>query len=394
MEKYNSKIINLPGYVITDHYSDNYRLNFYVSVGSDRDYCPRCGKKTKTVYETKVRKLRHCFWHERRCNLFLNQRRFKCQNCKHRFWEVPPGTIKYARRTENFKKQIAKTALHGHDNKRVAKDFTVGQATVQRDVNHFTKLEVKKKSSQRCPRVLGIDEHYFTKRKGFATTLCDLGKHRVYDVVLGRSDLALDPFFRRLQHKDRCKVVLMDLSSTYRSIIKKHFPNAMIVADRFHVIRLLIQRFNEVWKILDETGRKDFALISLFRRRIHHLKPEQQLKFHQYLRSKPGLVAVYDFRNEIHDLLAQRNLSKKKMRRTIKQYFRFIKELETSPFKPLHSLAQTFKDWQEEILRMLRFSKSNGITEGFHNKMEVIARRAYGFRNFNNYRQRVLLQCA
>ena len=42
---------------------------------------------------------------------------------------------------------------------------------------------------------------------------------------------------------------------------------------------------------------------------------------------------------------------------------------------------------------MWRFSKNNGITEGFHNKMEVISRRAYGFRNFENYRLRVLTHC-
>ena len=49
--------------------------------------------------------------------------------------------------------------------------------------------------------------------------------------------------------------------------------------------------------------------------------------------------------------------------------------------------------WLEPIVRMWRFSKSNGITEGFHTKMEMLSRRAYGFRNFENYRLRVLAQC-
>lgn len=58
------------------------------------------------------------------------------------------------------------------------------------------------------------------------------------------------------------------------------------------------------------------------------------------------------------------------------------------------SLAKTFESWQEEILRMLRFSRTNAATEGFHNTMERISRVAYGFRNFRNYRLRVLMQCA
>ena len=60
---------------------------------------------------------------------------------------------------------------------------------------------------------------------------------------------------------------------------------------------------------------------------------------------------------------------------------------------PLRALAKTLRSWLEAIVAMWRFSKTNGITEGFHTKMEMISRRAYGFRNFENYRLRVLTHC-
>ena len=50
--------------------------------------------------------------------------------------------------------------------------------------------------------------------------------------------------------------------------------------------------------------------------------------------------------------------------------------------------------WREEIVTLWRFTRSNGITEGFHNKMETINRQAYGFRNFENYRMRVQVLCS
>jgi len=59
----------------------------------------------------------------------------------------------------------------------------------------------------------------------------------------------------------------------------------------------------------------------------------------------------------------------------------------------LQQLGYTLDNWKEEIARMFRFSKTNSITEGLHNKMEMISRRAYGFRNFENYRLRVRVQC-
>lgn len=55
--------------------------------------------------------------------------------------------------------------------------------------------------------------------------------------------------------------------------------------------------------------------------------------------------------------------------------------------------AKALAEWTEEIVRMWRFTSNNGITEGFHRKMILIQRRAYGFRSFANYRLRVIAQC-
>ncbi len=59
-----------------------------------------------------------------------------------------------------------------------------------------------------------------------------------------------------------------------------------------------------------------------------------------------------------------------------------LRDLKQSPFKALASLGKTLTIWKDEVARMWRFTKSNGITEGFHRKMKLIQHRAYGFRNF------------
>jgi transposase len=71
-----------------------------------------------------------------------------------------------------------------------------------------------------------------------------------------------------------------------------------------------------------------------------------------------------------------------------------IQALKESPFKRLRMLGKTLYEWREEVVRMWRFTKNNGITEGFHRKMKLIQRRAYGFRNFENYRLRVKVLCS
>ena len=88
----------------------------------------------------------------------------------------------------------------------------------------------------------------------------------------------------------------------------------------------------------------------------------------------------------------QKNRTKKQCPRLIQKLLRHIRELKYSSFKPLETLAQTLSNWMEPIACMWRFTKNNGITEGFHRKMKLIQRRAYGFKNFENYRLRVIAQ--
>ena len=78
----------------------------------------------------------------------------------------------------------------------------------------------------------------------------------------------------------------------------------------------------------------------------------------------------------------------------IPQLLDYIQQLKNSGFEQLQKLGRTLGSWSEEIAAMWRFTKNNGITEGFHNKMEMISRRAFGFRNFENYRLRVRVMCA
>jgi transposase len=394
VNKYTSRLINLPDYRIINHKINRFRLVFWLKSTLKHAFCLKCNTKSHTVYETKTRFLKHEFWNKRNTKLFVFQRRFKCRSCNSRFWEILPGVKKYARRTEALKKQIATDALAGYNNKSVSKKFNCGQATVQRYVQNLADLELRKRSSALAPRILGIDEHFFTRSKGYATTIADLERKKIFDITLGRSELALEAYLKRLQCKSRTEYIVMDLSSTYRSIAKKYFPNAQIITDRFHVIRLVNQRFLETWKMLDPKGRKNIGLVSLFRRHPSKLSKSQQSKFHQYLQSRPGLEALYSFKNRLCRFLNYKSLQFRFAKNVFKYFFYLLELLRKSGFLPLISLANTLDNWHEEILRMLKHTKSNAVTEGFHNIMKREVRIAVGFRNFKNYRQRVLLKCS
>src|SRR3546814_21051126 len=108
----------------------------------------------------------------------------------------------------------------------ISRTHQIGSATVERWYQSYVTQRVSELSGRACPQVLGIDEHFFSRKKGYATTLVDLKHHKVFDVVLGRSEPSLRHYLSRLPGREQVKVVVMDLSDPYRQIVPKYFPPA------------------------------------------------------------------------------------------------------------------------------------------------------------------------
>jgi len=350
-------------------------------------YCRHAPVRIKATYE---RTLKHSRLGNRLVILHLKVPKYHCPSCNRYFRHRIAGVSARRRATEVYRLEVFEAHDGGVSQRKLSRTHRIGSATVERWYQSFVKQRVSELSGRSCPQILGIDEHFFTRKQGYATTLVDLKNHKVFDVVLGRSESSLRSFLRRLPGKEQVRVIVMDLSETYRQIARKYFPNALIVSDRFHVIRLVNQHFMKLWQQHDPEGRKNRGLISLMRRHHWKLSPQQKERLEQYLIPYPVLRSLYVARQQLNGFLVQKNIKAKQVK---KQLPRLLALLEQFARSPARALASTLQSWLEPIVRMWRFSKSNGITEGFHTKMEMLSRRAFGFRNFENYRLRVLAQC-
>ena len=356
--------------------------------------CPDCGSGRLRKKDKRIRRPRHESWGVRHCVIELLTFKWRCLACGRYFWQRFPGILVCKRSTEPFRRSVFLKHWDGISRSRLGRREGIGSATVERWSQDFLRRQVAERSSAVCPRILGIDEHFFTRRLGYATTFCDLKGHTVFDVVLGRSEAALESYLNRLRGKDRVLVVCMDLASVYRSLVRKHFPNARIVADRFHVIRLVNHHFLACWRELDAAGARNRGLLSLMRRHRHNLKPEQQARLAAYLAAHPVIDAIYSFKQKLCYLLLKKHRTRKQCEHLAPRLLSAIRQLRQAPMPQLVTLGETLHSWSAEIATMWRFTRNNGITEGFHTKMEVLSRQAYGFRNFQNYRLRVKVLCS
>ena len=312
-----------------------------------RPSCLHCGSDQLRIKATYKRTVKHTRQGNQVMTLHIKTPKYHCRDCdryfRHRFAGIRP---RY-RASDGYRLEVFEAHHGGVSQAKLSRTHRVSPATVERWYQHQNKLKRSECSNHTCPRVMGIDEHFFTRKKGFATTFVDLKKHKVFDVKLGRSESSLRCYLSNLQDRDKVQVMVMDLSETYRSIAKKYFPNATIVADRFHVVRLINHHFLKVWKLHDEEGRKNRGLVSLMRRHEWNLKDEQRVNLMNYLEDYPGLKALYRAKQKLIRYVLLKTLTAKRMKKKLPGFLKLIEQLHQSP---LRALARTLESWLEPIV--------------------------------------------
>jgi len=370
-------------------------LVFKAKNPDDPTRCPHCLKYGTFRKKSPInRKVRHNNIGDATVYFLLKGHKFHCKSCGRYFNQRFNGILPRRKYSESFRKEIVNEHHQGIPQSSLANWKQVGHATIERWYQDFICRKNKEFLSYQCSEYLGIDEHSFSKKKPFVTTLCDLSGNKLLDIFPARSEKQLAVYLNKLKGKERVKMICMDLSENYRCVAKHHFPKARIVADRFHVVRLINQAFLNTWHELDPNSKYNRGLLSLMRRHKWHLSESQFHSLTHYLDSVPGLAAIYDFKQQLSQLMTISAQTYYQCRPLVKQLLVAITELKKSNFLSLVTLGNTLDKWKDEIACMWRFSKNNSITEGFHRKLKLIQRRAYGFKSFNNYRLRAIALCA
>ena len=273
--------------------------------------CPCCGGgrlRSKGIYRRRARHLLVC---GRESRIEVCTQRYRCVDCGRTFVPPMPGIKPGRHSTEPLRQQIARDHHEGICGSALARLSNMGSATIERIYAEFTRRKAAERESLQCPMVLGIDEHTLHKKQRFATTFCDLRNHKVFDIVPGKSEKDLVAFLARLQGREKVKVICIDLSNPYRRLIQRWFPNARIVADRFHVVRLIQHHFLALCReVVDELKEKR-GVFSLLRARPENLSARQLLRLEKLFIEHPVLRPIYDQMHRLRALMNQKSKTKK-----------------------------------------------------------------------------------
>jgi transposase len=394
--------LGLPGFqILSQAVTEEGQLEVRIISNSDRAACPGCGRLSPKQHDRRLRRKHDMPLAGRQVSLLLVKRRFWCLTCQHAFTEADTICGWRRRTTARLRDHLGRSA-RSRPIAHVAAELQVGPRLVQTCLEMVAQTQLSKqgRSLDECaplptPRLLGIDD--FARRKGqrYATILCDLEARCVLEVVVGRTQAEVCPLLERLDAPERVEAVSMDMSSSFREAVQVCLPQARIVADHFHVVQHVGKALAQV---LGRCGRSQEGRAALkgqrhlFLRAGEDLDPEEEETRAQLAEGFPDLAAAWRHKEALRRWYA--TAGRADAAAGLDAWIAAVQQ--AGPAELVQALS-AFRTWRDEILNFFAFLPmriSNGFVEGKNNRTKALMRQAYGYRNHQHLRLRILLEVA
>ncbi len=384
-------LLDLPEFRVIDQVLGPTQLELHLERRENAIVCPRCQTCCSGVKESRLRCLRDLPILERPTVLWLHVRRFECRACQHRPWEKSETFGTRTKWTERLYNQVRQEFLRGCPGKALARRYGLSARSVFR----WTFERSRGGRPRKLGRVIGIDEYARRKGHRYNTLIVDVDKGKPIVTFKGRRADDVVAWFRSRPQEElaRVEVVVLDMSKTYAAAIQEVFGDQVQVIDRFHVVQQAVDALDSVLRSVKNQLNQDEAK-ELKKLRKRWLKSADQLDVDE-------LIARYDWRRRFPELRETLDWVQDLRKWFNRQYekparealLKLIERATQSAQESLARIAGTLTRWFEPIVRFIRHRHTNGITEGFNNKIKLIQRMAYGLRNEHNRRKRILAWC-
>lgn len=393
-----SHLLDLPEFLVVgceiEQRGDQQIVHLYCLHPHEIGLCPRCRQPSSRVHDEKERCVRDLeVWGKCTC-LHFSRRRFECERCEQPFTERLPSIDPQRRQTRRFEQGIYRQCLHSSC-KAVAQSTWLHEVTVKEIFKRWAKRTERWRGPKRV-RILGIDEIAVKKRhKQYALVLSDLQERCVIAVLPERSQTCLEQWLEQLgpEQRQAIRVVSIDMWQPYRQVIQLKRPQAKIVADRFHVMKQLNERLNQMRRSIqrqaDELVQQHLKGCRwLLVKNRNELTAQEESQLQRVLTHCPELRTLYLLKEEFHTIC-----DKIKDRPQAERFLRaWIWKAQRTGNRFLLKFVQTLRNWWSEILNYFDDRITNGFVEGINRAIRLIINRAYGYRNFENFRLQILAQ--
>ena len=402
-------LLGMGGFVVGAQMLEGGEWWLAVETTADRAWCPSCGVRAVGHGRRRVQ-VRDLPIAGLPVRLVWNKRIWRCPEpaCAARTWSetselIPPRASLTSRASAEICRRVGEDADSVAE---VAREFGVGWHTAMAAVRTHGAVLVDHPGRLGAPSALGLDETSFLRSsphhpRVMVTGFVDLDRHRLLDVVEGRSGQVVRDWLdqRPTGWVQAIDVAVIDPFRGYATGLADRLADATIVVDHFHAVRLANVAIDDVRRraqprVLGHRGRKHDPLYRIRRTLLvahDRLTTTQQARIVSLLGAgdpEGEVAAVYLAKELLREVYAARTI-----RTARRRLERFYTHCAQAAVRECRRLARTIRSWETEVLAFHTTGRSNGPTEGINLLIKNIKRVGHGFRNFTNYRLRLLLHC-
>jgi transposase len=242
--------------------------------------------------------------------------------------------------------------------------------------------------------VMAIDEIAVAKGHRYLTLVMDLDSGVVKFVGDGKGADALKPFWRRLRPSGaKIEAVAMDMSGAYQAAVRVHLPGAKIVFDRFHVVQLFNEKltgmrralYREATEVQHKEVLKGTRWLLLKNPENLDEEKDEKRRLEEALKLNQPLATAYYMKDDLRRFWEQPG---KRFATTFLDGW--IRRAEASGIKVLQQMAKTLAAHRSGLLAYYDVMISSGPMEGTNNKIKTMKRQAYGFRDREFFKLKIL----
>lgn len=381
---YTEKLIGLQDIFVKNITQDKEFTTIHIEMRKKPHKCPCCGTYTEYVHDYRKQTIRDIPAFGKYVYLVLNKRRYVCNNCNKRFYEDITWLPRYYRITNRLIEYIIDRLSDVRSFTSVAREVDLSISTIIRV------FDIVGTPVVHMPNVISIDEFKGnTGAEKYQCIITDPESGIILDILPNRYKTDLFKYFSKLD-RDKTKYFVSDMWRTYEDICTAFFKNAMYIVDKYHYIRYVTWAFENVrkeeQKKFSKTRRIYFKRSkTLLTKRFNDLTSEEINQVFIMLDLSPNLKKAYWLKELYYEFTNAKNSAEAK--NLLSQWVNVAGD---SKLKPFIDCSNTMVNWSKGILNSFDCSYTNGFTEGVNNKIKVIKRNAYGYRNFERFRKRIL----
>ena len=379
-----ANILNLPAYTVmaVDQTEHDYHIKAETKVAPIR--CPICQSNKLVGFGRREQLIKDLPMHGKRVGIYINTRRMKCIPCARTFSETLPEVDEKRSMTKRLLSWIGKQSI-ARTFSGIAEDVGIAEGTVRLIFADYVQ-ELERTVIFETPQYMGIDEIHLIKPRGVIT---NIHNNTVVEILKDRNKITIASYLSRLKDRDDVRYVAMDMWRPYLDAVKDVLPQAKVVIDKFHVLRMANDAMESARKAVrsDLTPKQRRGLMHdrfVLLKRNHDLSDEQLFNLDGWTKNYPLLGEAYRLKEEFYGIYdASSHLD------ALQRYDAWLKSIPAELQEHFKNIIRAWSNWQPHILEYFNHPITNAYTESLNSLIRVMDRAGRGY-SFSALRAKIL----